>query len=112
MHSAHNTQTNIFRQYRQLPATVHLLCVGSFINRVGSFVMLFLSIYVSEELELGADFASYCIGAFGCGSVISALIGGQLADQFGRRRTMLLALFGGSRSTAAPEPDHATDGCS
>jgi MFS family permease len=96
MHSAHNTQTNIFRQYRQLPATVHLLCVGSFINRVGSFVMLFLSIYISEELKLGADFASYCIGAFGCGSVISALIGGQLADQFGRRRTMLLALFGGA----------------
>ena len=89
-------EISLLQQYRQLPATVHLLCVGSFINRVGSFVMLFLSIYISEELQLGADFASYCIGAFGCGSVISALIGGQLADQFGRRRTMLLALFGGA----------------
>jgi len=98
MHTAHNTQNSIIQQYRQLPATVHLLCVGSFINRVGSFVMLFLSIYVSKELKLGADFASYCIGAFGCGSVISALIGGQLADHFGRRRTMLLALFGGATS--------------
>lgn len=89
-------EISLLQQYRQLPANVHLLCVGSFINRVGSFVMLFLSIYISEELQLGADFASYCIGAFGCGSVISALIGGQLADQFGRRRTMLLALFGGA----------------
>jgi MFS family permease len=96
MSSTTTPAISLLQQYRQLPATVHLLCVGSFINRVGSFVMLFLSIYISEELQLGADFASYCIGAFGCGSVISALIGGQLADQFGRRRTMLLALFGGA----------------
>lgn len=82
--------------YVQLPTTVHVLCMGSFINRAGSFVILFLTIYVSEELGMGKTFASYCIGAFGLGSVVSSLIGGQLADQFGRRSTMLFALFGGA----------------
>ncbi|HAP08920.1 MAG TPA: hypothetical protein DCR20_13930 [Planctomycetaceae bacterium] len=96
MNSPASNTRGMIQQYRELPRTVHLLCVGSFINRVGSFVMLFLSIYVSEQLQLGTTFASYCIGAFGCGSVVSALLGGQLADQFGRRRTMLLALFGGA----------------
>ena len=86
----------ILRNYVDLPRMVYVLCFGSFINRAGSFVMLFLTIYVTEQLGAGKAFASYCIGAFGFGSVVSSLIGGQLADQFGRRATMLLALFGGA----------------
>jgi MFS family permease len=84
------------RQYTELPATVHVLCVGSLLNRAGSFVMIFLSIYVAEQLQLGTQFATRCIGVIGLGSVISSLLGGHLADQFGRRRIMLLALCGGS----------------
>lgn len=86
----------VFREYTHLPAAVHILCAGSFVNRAGSFVMLFLSIYVSEQLKLGPAFAGYCIGAIGLGSVCSALLGGHLADHFGRRATMLLAMFGGA----------------
>ena len=85
----------MMRHYVDLPRTVYILCAGSFINRAGSFVMLFLTIYVTEQLGAGKAFASYCIGAFGLGSVVASLLGGQLADQFGRRSTLLLALFGG-----------------
>ena len=90
------TARTVLRNYVDLPRMVYVLCVGSLINRAGSFVMLFLTIYVTEQLGAGKAFASYCIGAFGFGSVVSSLIGGQLADQFGRRATMLLALFGGA----------------
>ena len=86
----------VLRNYVDLPRMVYVLCIGSLINRAGSFVMLFLTIYVTEQLGAGKAFASYCIGAFGFGSVVSSLIGGQLADQFGRRATMMLALFGGA----------------
>ncbi len=91
----------MLRHYTHLPATVHLLCFGSFINRAGTFVMLFLTIYLTQQLGTGKAFASYCIGVFGFGSVVSSLIGGQLADQFGRRSTMLLALFGGAAALLA-----------
>lgn len=94
-----NAQVNppsLASMYLRLPKAVHILCVGSFINRAGAFVMLFLTIYVSEVLGLGKTFASYCIGAFGLGAVISSFVGGQLADQFGRRVTLLFALFGGA----------------
>ncbi|MBC7967046.1 MAG: MFS transporter [Fuerstia sp.] len=90
------TARTVLRNYIDLPRMVYVLCVGSLINRAGSFVMLFLTIYVTEQLGAGKAFASYCIGAFGFGSVVSSLIGGQLADQFGRRATMLFALFGGA----------------
>jgi MFS family permease len=86
----------ILKQYSDLPATVHILCLGTLLNRAGSFVMLFLTIYVTQQLGASARFASFCVSAFGVGSILSSLIGGQLADQIGRRRTLLLALFGGA----------------
>jgi MFS family permease len=89
------------RSYSSLPPLVHLLCVGSFINRVGSFVMLFLTIYVSEHLQMGKPFASACVGVFGVGSALSAVFGGQLADTLGRRPAMLIALFGGASILAS-----------
>ncbi len=84
------------RSYVELPAAVQILCLGSFINRAGSFAMVFLTIYVSERLGFGVTFAANCFGVYGLGSVVSSLIGGQLADRFGRKPIMLLALFGGS----------------
>ncbi|MBL8811806.1 MAG: MFS transporter [Planctomycetaceae bacterium] len=101
MQSNSSPARQILQNYVSLPSTVHILCLGSFINRVGSFVMLFLTIYVSEELKMGKAFASYCIGAFGVGSILSALLGGQLADQIGRRATMLIALLGGASILAS-----------
>lgn len=85
----------IAAEYVRLPRIIHLMCVGSLINRIGSFVMLFLTIYISEELGHGEEFAGYCIGASGVGSVLATLIGGQLADEWGRRKLLLLSLWGG-----------------
>ena len=88
------------RPYIDLPAAVHVLCLGSFVNRAGSFVMVFMTIYVSEQLGFGVAFAANCFGVFGVGSVVSSLAGGLLADRFGRKPIMLLALSGGSIALA------------
>ena len=75
---------------------VRVLCLGSLVNRAGSFVVIFLTVYVSEHLGFGVPFATLCMGVFGFGSMIGSMVGGQLADQLGRRIVMLLALFGGA----------------
>ena len=41
-------------QYLTLPRTVRILCLGSLVNRAGSFVLVFLTLYASEQL--GATF--------------------------------------------------------
>ena len=87
---------SVARRYIDLPPAVHVLCLGMFLNRAGSFVMIFLTIYVSEHLGFGISFATKCIGAFGAGSIIASLAGGQLADRFGRRCIMLVSVFGGA----------------
>ena len=84
------------RSYVDLPVPVRLLCLGSFINRAGAFVFVFLTIYVSEQLGYGIAYAANCFGVFGLGSIISSLAGGQLADRFGRKPVMVFALFGGA----------------
>jgi predicted MFS family arabinose efflux permease len=85
---------NTVRPYVNLPTAVHILCFGSLVNRAGSFVMVFLTIYVSEQMEFGITFATNCFGVFGLGSIVSSIAGGQLADRFGRKPIMLFALFG------------------
>ncbi|MEM0926864.1 MAG: MFS transporter [Planctomycetota bacterium] len=86
----------MFARYLALPRLVHLLCIGSLINRAGSFVVIFLSIYASEQLGLGVTFATACIGVLGGGAMAGSVIGGHLADRIGRKPVMLFALFGGA----------------
>ncbi|MFN3190580.1 MAG: MDR family MFS transporter [Aureliella sp.] len=89
---------NLLRDYLELPLPVRILCFGSFVNRAGSFVVIFLSIYASEQLGFGVPFATACIGVLGFGSMLGSMAGGMLADRVGRRSVMLVALFGGATS--------------
>jgi predicted MFS family arabinose efflux permease len=86
----------MLREYVDLPRPVHILCLGMFINRAGSFVLVFLTIYISEQLGHGEAFAAQCMGIFGFGSIFASLLGGQLADQIGRKTVMVSAMFGGA----------------
>lgn len=89
------------RPYLHLPPSVLILCFGSFVNRAGSFALLFMTIYVSEHLGFGVTFAANCFGIYGLGSMVASVVGGQLADRFGRRVIMLVALTGGVVSLLA-----------
>ena len=86
----------MFKQYVELPRPVHILCLGTFINRAGTLLIPFLTIYLQRELELGTTFATCAMGAYGLGALVAALVGGHLADRLGRRMVMLTSLFGGA----------------
>lgn len=73
---------------------MHILSLGMFINRAGAFLIMFLTLYLQDELELGTTFATRAMGVFGAGSVTGTLVGGQLADRIGRKPVLLLALCG------------------
>ncbi|GLW35556.1 MDR family MFS transporter [Actinoplanes regularis] len=77
-----------------LPRQFWFLWTGTLINRVGAFVVLFLSLYLTGERHFTQSQAGLVLGLYGVGGAIGTMAGGVLADRWGRRPTMLLAQFG------------------
>jgi len=83
-----------------LPRTFWFLWTGLLINRMGGFVYPFLVLYLTGR-GLSVGQAGRIVALFGAGSFAAALVGGRLADLVGRRRTLLVALFGGGTAMLA-----------
>ncbi len=77
-----------------LPRAFWFLWLGTFINRVGIFVLPFLSLFLTSQRGLTTERATLAISLYGIGSFSAQLAGGFLADRLGRRFTMLISLFG------------------
>ena len=78
----------------RLPPVVRLLVAGTFINKVGSFIVPFLTIVLRREFHLEERQVGWLLLAYGGGSLVSVLTGGALTDRLGRRFTLLLSLAG------------------
>ncbi|GIF24268.1 MFS family permease [Actinoplanes tereljensis] len=76
-----------------LPRQFWFLWVGTLINRLGSFVVIFLAIYLTSDRHFSQSQAGLVIGLYGVGGAIGTTVGGVLADRWGRRPTMLTAQF-------------------
>jgi MFS family permease len=79
---------------RRLPSTVRLLVAGTLVNKLGTFIVPYLTLVLEREFHLSRGQVGALLFAFGLGSVVSILTGGVLADRIGRRRTLMLSLFG------------------
>ncbi len=80
---------------RALPRTFWVIFAGSFINRFGTFVMPFLTIYLYRQ-GYSLTAASFAVSAFGLGSFCGSGVGGYLSDKIGRRNTIVLGACGAS----------------
>ncbi|MDY7084810.1 MAG: MFS transporter [Actinomycetota bacterium] len=77
-----------------LPRQFWLLWTGTLINRLGSFVVIFLAIYLTADRHFSQSQAGLVIGLYGVGGALGTTLGGVLADRWGRKPTMLTAQFG------------------
>jgi MFS family permease len=71
-----------------LPGPFWALWSGSLVNRLGQFVLPFLSLFLTHDRGYSVARAGAVLTAMGFGSAISQPVGGMLADRIGRRRTM------------------------
>jgi len=76
-----------------LPPTYWLLWSGTLINRLGGFVIPFLTLYLTNQRGIPVSQAALMVSLFGAGSFLSQLVGGELTDRFGRRPVMLLSFL-------------------
>lgn len=87
--------TNLLHSLRALPGPVWVLCLGTFLNRFGTFVIPFLTLYLTGR-GFSVGQAGIAIGVYGIGNVLATIVGGFMADHFGRRKTIAVAMFGGA----------------
>lgn len=81
----------------RLGTSFWVLCAGMFINRAGTMVVPFMTLYLVSARGLSVVAAGEVVAGFGAGALIAPLIGGAMADHAGRRITLL----GSTLSTGA-----------
>jgi MFS family permease len=80
-----------------LPRPFWALWSGTLVNRLGTVVMPFTGVYLTQARGMSVTTAGLVMGAFGAGSLMSQLLAGVLSDRIGRRIT----LSGGMVATSA-----------
>ena len=88
-----NDRPTLRQGIRALPRPVWVLCAGTFVNRFGSFVAVFLVLYLREQGYSIAE-SGLVVSFYGIGNVVAAAVGGWVADRFGRRNALALSMFG------------------
>jgi MFS family permease len=78
--------------FRGLPRTFWILWAGALVNRLGSFVMPLLAIYLSSARGFSVERVGLVMSLFGAGAVLAGPLGGFLADHVGRRLSLILSL--------------------
>ncbi|MEM6280105.1 MAG: MFS transporter, partial [Verrucomicrobiota bacterium] len=96
------TQSNpssdsLFTELRAMPRPVWVLAIGVFVNRFGTFVIPFLTLYMTKTGYSPTDIWK-TFAALAAGGITSAILGGWMADRIGRRNTMSIALTSASLS--------------
>ena len=76
-----------------LSRPVWLLSLVMLINRAGTMVIPFLTIYLTSELYFTKVEAGIVMSVFGLGSVAGSMLGGYLCDRVGYFKVMFVSLF-------------------
>lgn len=78
--------------YTGIPRPAWWLALVMFVNRSGTMVIPFLTVYLTHEGYTLRE-AGYVMGAFGLGSIVGGYLGGKLTDRFGSFYIQFLSLF-------------------
>lgn len=84
---------NYFNSFKGLSREVWWLALITLINRAGTMVIPFLSIYLTEDLNLSFSNVGWIMTSFSIGSLVGTWIGGKLTDKMGYYKIMVFSLL-------------------
>jgi predicted MFS family arabinose efflux permease len=85
---------NIYKEsFDGLSKEVWWLSLITFINRAGTMVLPFLSLYLTKDLGLTLAQVGWIMTSFGVGSLLGSWLGGKLTDKIGFYKVMFWSLL-------------------
>ncbi len=88
-----NLISNYVNTFKGLSKEVWWLSLITLINRAGTMVIPFLSLYLTQSLNFTLKDVGWIMSFFGLGSVVGSWLGGKLTDQIGSYKVMLGSLL-------------------
>lgn len=79
--------------YQGLPPKIWWLSFVMLVNRSGTMVLPFLTVYLTDHKGYTRSAAGYAMAAFGAGSLLGSYFGGRLTDRIGFFFVQFLSLF-------------------
>jgi MFS family permease len=83
-----------------MPGSAWVLFSGSFVNRLGTFVLPFITLYLTSR-HFSPPQAGVGIAAYGLGGLVAQVFGGLLADRIGRKNAIALSMTSAGMLTLA-----------
>ena len=84
---------NYLNTFKGLSKEVWWLSLITLINRAGTMVIPFLSLYLIKSLNFSLSDVGWVMSAFGLGSVVGSWLGGKLTDKIGYYKVMVFSLI-------------------
>lgn len=85
---------NYLNTFKGLSKEIWWLSLITLINRAGTMVVPFLSLYLTKSLDFSLSDVGWIMSAFGMGSLVGSWLGGKLTDTLGYYKIMVISLIG------------------
>ncbi len=80
--------------YKEYPSAFKVLVLASFIDMLGGFLLMpFFAIYITSRFGVGITEVGFLFAVWAAGAIFGGVIGGALADKYGRRAMLLIGLL-------------------
>ena len=83
------------KAYGGLSAGTWWLSLVMLVNRMGTMVIPFMTMYLTQKNGFSIDKAGFVMSVFGLGAIAGAIGGGKLVDTIGYHYVQMIALIGG-----------------
>jgi predicted MFS family arabinose efflux permease len=84
-----------FSKYKGIPKNIWWLSLVNLINRMGTMVYPFMTIYMTRSLGFSISAAGFVMACFGVGAILGSYLGGKFTDKFGFYKVQIFTLMGG-----------------
>src|SRR5690349_9913053 len=90
----HSRMWRHWKALGSLPRSAWVLSASILVNRCGTMVIPFLVLYLTQKLQMSIGHAGLVVATYGAGALITAPLGGRLADRYGHFLMLWVSLLG------------------